>query len=383
MIKILLFGDICPTEDTRAAFDRGDRKAIFGEVLTEIENADIVIGNLECAVTDSPEPIQKAGPVLYTGTSSLNTLKDFDALSLANNHIRDCGDNGVMSAVSASKRAGIRTFGAGVDIESARQPLVIEKAGLKIGLMSFAEQEFNIASESRPGACCLDLYEDFDRIREFRKTVDFLIVLYHGGIEYFPYPSPELRRKCRKMAECGADLVSCQHSHCIGTIERYDGSTIVYGQGNSVFGYRKGDTSWNRGLLIEIDIDKTPKERVDTEERVRANISFKAMVTTPDGLKWMDENQASALHEELRKRAETPEDRIAEEWDKFCSKTGFIHLPLLLGWPRLLIAFNRRTRNSLIKLLYRRKASNITHNLIRCEAHREVIDHILSKNDYK
>lgn len=372
MIKILLFGDICPTKDTQAAFDRSDRKAIFGDILPEIEHADVVIGNLECAVSDNPEPIRKAGPVLYTDSRSIVTLQDFDALSLGNNHIRDCGNEGVITAITTCNNLGIRTFGAGANLETARQPVIIEKNGLRIGLMSFAEQEFNIATDRRPGACYLDLYEDFDRIRDFRKTVDYLIVLYHGGIEYFPYPSPNLKRKCRKMAECGADLISCQHSHCIGTIERYQESTIVYGQGNSIFGFRKDDTSWNRGLLIEIKIDKS-----------FAKVTYKAMVATPNGLRWMDTDQAKALDEELADRANATYEVIAAEWDNFCKKLGYIHLPLLLGWPRLLIAINRRTNNSLVKMLYGRKASNITHNLIRCDAHREVIDYILSKNDYK
>lgn len=384
MSKILLFGDICPTKYTRNSFERGDRKAVFGDILPEIESADIVIGNLECAVTDDPSPIKKAGPTLYTNSQSILTLKDFDALSLANNHVRDCGDEGVMTAIHACNGQGIRTFGAGANLESARKPIIIEKKGLKVGLMSFAEQEFNLATKNRPGACSLNLYEDFDRIREFRKTVDYLIVLYHGGIEYFAYPSPELRRKCRKMAECGADLVSCQHSHCIGTIERYHESTIVYGQGNSVFGYRKGDRGWNRGLLIEIDIEKISNEESSNIDRnITAKVTFKAMEATPNGLQWLDDDNAKELDEELQGREHTSEEVIDDEWNKFCQKSGLIHLPLLLGWPRLLIAINRRTNNSLVKLLYSRKASNITHNLIRCEAHREVIENILSKNDYR
>ncbi|WP_305733813.1 CapA family protein, partial [uncultured Duncaniella sp.] len=112
-MKITIFGDICPTKDTQAAFDRGDRESIFGDTFREIESSDIVIGNLECAVTDQPKPIQKAGPVLYTGVQSIQTLKDFDILSIANNHIRDCGDEGVMTALETCKKLGIRTLGAG------------------------------------------------------------------------------------------------------------------------------------------------------------------------------------------------------------------------------------------------------------------------------
>lgn len=378
-MKITIFGDICPTEDTQAAFDRGDRESIFGDTFREIESSDIVIGNLECAVTDQPRPIQKAGPVLYTGTRSIQTLKDFDVLSIANNHIRDCGDEGVMTALETCKKMGIRTLGAGKSMQEARKPLVIEKCGIKIGLMSFAEQEFNIASDTRPGACYLDLYDDFDRIREFRKTVDYLIILYHGGIEYFPYASPELSRKCRKMVDCGADLVSCQHSHCIGTIEQYNGCTIVYGQGNSVFGYRHGNDSWNRGLLLQVEFQKA-----GSSSSYNSLFTYKGMVATPNGLHWMSEDASENLSNELKAREQLSQDRVAiqKEWDKFCANLGKIHLPLLLGWPRILIAINRRTGNSLIKMLYGRLAYNNTHNLIRCEAHREVIENLLSQKDF-
>lgn len=376
MSKILIFGDICPTGDTQEAFDRGDRHVVFGEVLPAIEAADFVIGNLECAVSDSPKPIRKAGPVLYTNTQSLTTLKDFDALSLANNHIRDCGDEGVMTAIDICKKMGIVTFGAGKDILSAREPKIIEKNGLKIGLISYAEREFNFATNVRPGACFLDPYYDFDRMRQFRKAVDYLIILYHGGIEYFPYPTPELRRKCRKMVECGADLVCCQHSHCIGTIEEYNKSTIVYGQGNSVFGYRENDDSWNRGLLIEVDIQQN-------DSSFKPHISYRGIVATYSGLKWMDRSTSKELDRELKERKNASDKTIEEAWDKFCHDLGRIHLPLLLGWPRFLVAINRLTNNAVIKMMYGRTASNITHNLIRCDAHREVIEHLLSSQNFK
>ncbi len=373
-MKITIFGDICPTRDTQSAFDRGDVVAVFGETLKEIEMSDIVIGNLECAVTDHPKPIRKAGPVLYTSTRSMKTLKSFDVLSMANNHIRDCGDEGVMAALETCKEIGIRTLGAGKNIHDARKPLVLEKCGMKIGMMAFAEQEYNIATDIRPGACFFDLYEDFDRIREFRKTVDYLIILYHGGIEYFPYASPELSRKCRKMVDCGADLITCQHSHCIGTIERYNGGTIVFGQGNSVFGYHKGNDGWNKGLLLQIELQKSGE----------ASVTYKGMVATPGGLCWMSEDATELLNEELKAREMLSQDKVAvqKEWDKFCDNFGKIHLPLLLGWPRILIALNRRIGNTLIRMFYGRLAHNNTHNLIRCEAHREAIETLLSKKDF-
>lgn len=370
---ISIFGDICPTDDTRLQFEKGDPKAVFGDTYGAIEASDIVIGNLECAVSDKPNTVKKAGPSLWTSTNSIATLKEFDVLSMANNHIRDCGDDGVLSAIDTCKKLGIATLGAGKDVSAAREPVIITQNSIRIGIMAFAEREFNAATNCRCGANIFDVYDDFDRIRDFRKKVDYLIILYHGGIEYFPFASTELSRKCRKMADCGADLITCQHSHCIGTIDKYKHATIVYGQGNSIFGYRKDDSSWNRGLLIQITIENGCK-----------SVHFRAITNTSSGIKWMNPTDSDALFAELDDRLSiqyNPE-LLDAKWREFCANLEKIHIPLLLGWPRLLVGINRRLNGFFANHLFGVHSRNITHNLIRCDAHREVIESILSNSDY-
>ena len=93
--------------------------------------------------------------------------------------------------------------------------------------------------------------------------MDYLIVLNHGGIEYYKFPSPLLQRKCREMVKCGADFVVCQHSHCIGTAENFLNGTILYGQGNSVFGYKDNSDSWNNGLLVKLTLSDLEQKRIE------------------------------------------------------------------------------------------------------------------------
>ncbi len=64
---------------------------------------------------------------------------------------------------------------------------------------------------------------------------DKIIVILHGGIEYYPFPSPELQDKCHFLIEEGADIIVCQHTHCAGCIEEYLNGYIIYGQGNLIF----------------------------------------------------------------------------------------------------------------------------------------------------
>jgi len=112
------------------------------------------------------------------------------------------------------------------------KPLLVEQDGKKIGIYACAETEFSIAEDNRAGANPFDPLESLDHIADLKSKCDFVIVLYHGGKELYRFPSPYLRKVCRKIVEKGADLVICQHSHCIGAFENYHDSVIVYGQGN-------------------------------------------------------------------------------------------------------------------------------------------------------
>ena len=106
---------------------------------------------------------------------------------------------------------------------------------------------------SRP----FDEFETIEDIREAKERADRVIVIYHGGKEYCRYPSPRLLRACRAMVRNGADLVLCQHSHCIGSREEYAGGTIVYGQGNFHFAGHsdKDGDGWNQFLATLYDTE--------------------------------------------------------------------------------------------------------------------------------
>jgi poly-gamma-glutamate synthesis protein (capsule biosynthesis protein) len=53
------------------------------------------------------------------------------------------------------------------------------------------------------------------------------------------------------MAECGADFITAQHTHCIGCFEEFRGSYLLYGQGNFLFARMKNKIT-KQGLITEI-----------------------------------------------------------------------------------------------------------------------------------
>lgn len=257
-IHLLLGGDVLPTESTFSAFQAGDAETLLtGGLLEAWLGADARFFNLECPLTNGETPIEKCGPALRAPVDCVRGVAALrpDGVSLCNNHILDYGPSGLADTRAALSRETVPFFGAGENRTEADVPLYYEKDGIKVGLYALCEHEFSAASESAPGANPLDPLELGDRIRKVKAGCDYLILLYHGGRECYPYPSPMLQKTCRKAVSAGANLVLCQHSHCIGSTETYQGATILYGQGNFLFDVRDGEPCFDSGLIVSVTLE--------------------------------------------------------------------------------------------------------------------------------
>ncbi len=273
-MKIIIGADLVPTEANFDLFTEGNAEALVGsKVKAALDGADYRIFNLELALTDKETPIRKAGPNIAAPTATIAGYRALgvDLLGVSNNHILDHGYEGMVSTFRTLDEAGIARVGAGFDKEEAKKPYFIEKDGKRVGVYACCEHEFSWVEDYGFGANGFDPLEVPDEIAELKKQCDFLIVLYHGGKEHYQYPSPHLTKVCRKLVDKGADLVLCQHTHCVGTEEDYHGGKIIYGQGNFVFVRYYFFKTWGAGFLVELNLDENgvsynyiPYTRTDT-----------------------------------------------------------------------------------------------------------------------
>ena len=186
-----------------------------------------------------------------------------------------------------------------------------------------------------------------------------------------PYPSPLLQKKCRAMVDAGADIVLCQHSHCIGTYENYKDSMILYGQGNAIFGHIDGNDEWNTGLLVTVLLsDSKPQIQFRVFEAGKDGIAFVSEEKNKNRLQQMND-ESSRLH--------NPEF-VKEKWQQFCNSRQSAYLPQLCCWSRMMNKINRMTGNLLGRLFLSQNKQRVVMNLIRCDAHREVVQTILENN---
>lgn len=372
-LKLCILGDICPAKGFLAEFAQCEHEQIFGDVLAELQSADISVANLETPASAHGAPIEKCGAAFCCDPVALQTVKNagIDFLSLANNHILDYGGQAVNDTVAEAKKLGICTFGGGENAADAAKPLFVEQKGWKLGFLSFAEQEFNIAGEDTPGANLFDPYRSLNEIRAAKERCDYLIVLYHGGIEHYALPSPLLQKKCRAMADHGADLILCQHSHCIGTAECWSGATILYGQGNAVFGKRGENEAWNTGLLTTVMLTEEEK-----------NIAFRLLRAEEHGIRFASEKENAERLQKMAEQSACLSDpaEIKKKWDVFCEERASEYLPAMLCYNRVANKLNRMLHGKLTKYLVSRSKKMVAMNIVRCDAHRDVLQTVLENS---
>jgi len=255
-MKLILCGDVLPTENTLRAFDEADLEGLMGDTLPLLKMGDATIGNLECALTDRNTPIRKCGPNLKGRPEHARVLAScgFTHLGMSNNHVMDFGRAAMRDTAEAIRSAGMMPFGFGEDDRDSRRPLFIEKDGMRIAVIAVCEHEYSYAGPHSFGANPFDPFDTMEDIALAKTAAQRVIVMYHGGKEQCPVPSPRLQKACRAMIRAGADFVTCQHSHCIGCMEEYRGGKILYGQGNFNFVWHGDDPQWRSGLLLELDI---------------------------------------------------------------------------------------------------------------------------------
>jgi poly-gamma-glutamate capsule biosynthesis protein CapA/YwtB (metallophosphatase superfamily) len=156
--------------------------------------------------------------------------------TLANNHLLDCGREGVRETLDALKAAGIHAIGAGVNQAAAHKPCIIEAGGLSIGLLGYYWNRRTAATARHPGSARDTLEELEADLRDLRPKVDRVVVTHHWGIPYTREPLAADRDKARFAIDCGADAVIGHHPHVVQPFEVYRGRPIFYSIGNFAFG---------------------------------------------------------------------------------------------------------------------------------------------------
>ena len=253
-------GDIMLARTVGSQVQARGPEIVFSGVQPMLNVADVLVGNLECALTTSTD----GQPKSYTFAAPPETaralqLAGFDVLSLANNHAMDYGRQGLFDTQSVLKQYGIAFLGAGANIETAHAPVILERNGLKLAFLAYADipDEISgfdaqswIASSTQPGIAWADQEQMKKDVIAAKLRADVVVVMLHSGLENSTVISSNQRAEAYAAIDAGAALVIGSHSHILQSIEKYHGGLIAFSLGNFVFDDYKGIS--NATIILQV-----------------------------------------------------------------------------------------------------------------------------------
>lgn len=225
----------------------------FEKVADILKKGDVVFGNLEESITSSTHSLtdvyHSGKIVLKNDIESIAGINyaGFNMFSLANNHIMDYYDKGLTDTIDILDKNKIVHSGAGINLDEARKPAVIEKNGKKIAMLAYTDMAeilykgnpkiSFVADKNKAGVAsrAMDIElikEDIDNIKQ---DADILIISLHWGIEESFDVLPEQRAFAYSLLDQGADIIIGHHPHQAQGIEIYKGKPIIYSMGNFIF----------------------------------------------------------------------------------------------------------------------------------------------------
>ena len=268
-LKIFIAGDIMLD---RYIYDKARRRNDFNYTFSllepELKKFDLRIANLEGPITGSPSVATDKNVLRFTFNKKfLPALKrNFDALSLSNNHTNNFGEKGIDDTKKSLRESNIRYFGDPYNRNGVRGT-IIEKNGFKIATIGYHEL---ISPNVGP---------ILKEIQELRKKSDYLVVMPHWGAEYRKSPSEKQKRLARLFIDAGADIVAGTHPHVIQTKEEYKGKKIYYSLGNFIFDqYFSSDTMSGLGIGIELKKENSAVKQSIKEYTVKMHKDGRSLV---------------------------------------------------------------------------------------------------------
>jgi poly-gamma-glutamate capsule biosynthesis protein CapA/YwtB (metallophosphatase superfamily) len=374
VVKIGFTGDFCPQGRIEELYHSGQWQPLFEQVKEVLDANDLNIVDLECPLVTNAKPIKKTGPLLKCSPETAEIL-DYLKVSLvatANNHFMDYGGGGLHSTFEALRSKNIAWVGSGDNQQEAAQIYYTEINGVSIAVINVAENEWSTTHGSTAGVNPIDPVNVFNQLQQAKQQADFTIVIAHGGNEHYNLPSPRVKELYRFFIDSGASAVVSHHTHTVSGYEVYNDSPIFYGLGNFCFDW-PGSTGkpWNTGMVLQL-IFETGKPVAFTKVFIKQNDKDPGLsiLSAIEQAEWAD--KIKGLNKII-----VDDNLLEASFKQYCQQQRGVYLAWLEPYAGKILP-SLRKRKLLPSLLTVRKKRLYT-NIIRCEAHRDVLLRILSK----
>lgn len=251
------FGGDVHFEDAMLSF-LDEPLASMGPVAELLAPADVSVVNLEAAITDGDAAVDKEF-TFKVPERSLEALAalGIDAVSLANNHGMDFGEQGLRDSLDARARAPLAVIGIGEDEDDAYAPYLTEVRGQRIAVIAATQvldTQFTASWTATPDQAGLASAKEEERllaaVERWRPEVDTLVLYLHWGTEGERCPNAAQLALAPRLVAAGADLVVGGHAHALQGAGRLDGGFVAYGLSNFIWWHDRVPGAQTGALLV-------------------------------------------------------------------------------------------------------------------------------------
>jgi len=233
VIGAYLDGSLAPAAPLEAGYP-------FGKVADRLKAYDLLVGNLECVVTNRGQPTIKK-PLKAPLDSGKRLLEaGFDVVSVANNHVQDMGDAGYADMMTRLDKDGLPYAGGNL-VDKSRSAMVVKDVrGVRVAVIG----HYDIHADSA-----------LRDVKQAREKADVVIAFLHWGVEYSRDPTRLQRQWAHALIDGGADVVVGGHAHIVHRDEIYKGKVISYSLGNFAFSGMVKEGA-RTGSVLELELSK-------------------------------------------------------------------------------------------------------------------------------
>ena len=258
-LKIACVGDIMCGDSfydvghgVASGLSKYGRDFLRAEIIVFLCGHDVVLGNVECALSDEGRKNHVLRTVHMRGRPIASRYLagwGVTITNVANNHILEHGYAAAIDTVRNLQESGVRTIGAGKN-RLFQRGLQVEEISCGgrvlafIGLCLCREKyAFNGGAESS---------EILEQLQMLTRQDKIVCISVHWGDEFMDRPSIRQKEMAHAFVEAGAKLVIGHHPHVVQGVETYKGGLIAYSLGNFIFDSIVDDCCWSVILSLTL-----------------------------------------------------------------------------------------------------------------------------------
>lgn len=266
-LTILFTGDVLLDRGVRPVAEHKGLDYIFRGVAPMFKQADAVVVNLECPLTDTVSPINKQ----YIFRADASWAKDLQRVgithaAMANNHTNDQGRGGLAATSHHLAEAGVTPIGYGCSYTEQLTPAVVTKDGISVAMFNalMLPIENWCRIDGKPGIAQPSEGELVSAVREYKgkNPETHIVTILHWGVEFQSSPTIRQRALAHKLAEAGADAIIGHHPHVLQPIDTVAGVPVYYSLGNFVFDQQKPQA--RKSMIASLTFGKDSLLRADS-----------------------------------------------------------------------------------------------------------------------